>query len=89
MMPISVWYGRMCKNSANDIVYGSYFMFGFTILGGCTWARKTKVHAVLFAKKLKLRISILLSIVTLKLLNFPFKLCVNKIGKGCEYGEHL
>lgn len=89
VMPICVWEMGLSEKGPNDIINRPDFSFSFAILGGGVRARKTKMHAMLVAKLLELGVCILLSIVTLKLFNFSFKLGGNVIRENGKHGEYV
>ena len=69
----------MSKKGAYDIVYGTYFAFGFTILRRDMRAREAKDHAICVAKSLKRVICIFFPNVKLKTFDSPIALIFNEI----------
>ena len=79
----------MGQESADVVVYGSNFSFGFPILRRCVRARKSENHPVLSTEIMKWFIVVPGSVITLKAFNLSGKLGFDEGIKRCENREDL
>ena len=82
MMPKGEGQRSMSKQGPNDVIYGFYVSFGFSVLRRSVRTRKAVKHAMMIKKFFKGAINVFGAIVTLKSFNVMLKLSTDECMKG-------